>query len=156
MTTAQQLDAKQREALFGLWLDSQRYQQGVLDKHDIDDQQFEADWRQTFDRWLTDPINLCIVTLRDDVPVAYLRARLLADPAKHGAYIDDLFVVPAWRQRGLAQQLITEAKQWVTEHGASVLKLSVARQNAPAISLYEAVGFHEVPSEYLDYALPLD
>jgi N-acetylglutamate synthase len=52
-------------------------------------------------------------------------------------------VAPAWRRRGLAVALTTALCAAVSAHddGAERVLLQVAIDNAPAIALYERLGF---------------
>jgi ribosomal protein S18 acetylase RimI-like enzyme len=55
--------------------------------------------------------------------------------------LNDLFVVPAWRRRGVARALLATAIEYAAALGAGVIELSTARTNAPARALYLAFGF---------------
>ncbi|MEJ2514125.1 MAG: GNAT family N-acetyltransferase [Gammaproteobacteria bacterium] len=59
---------------------------------------------------------------------------------RQGLYLEDLFVLPEWRGRGvgrrLMQALATEARRF----GARRMDWSVLDWNAPAISFYRAIG----------------
>lgn len=55
--------------------------------------------------------------------------------------IHDLYVVPAWRNRGLARQLIDAAEAIARERGCCKLTLEVLDGNEPAQASYRRVGF---------------
>jgi GNAT superfamily N-acetyltransferase len=63
--------------------------------------------------------------------------------------LNDLFVVPAARRRGLAAQLLTAAADFARTNGAASLSLTTATDNLAAQKLYESfgwqreAGFHE-------------
>ena len=57
-----------------------------------------------------------------------------------GAWVDELFVTPSQRGKGIATQLLEAAEQAAAEHGAKYLHLEVSHGN-PAIELYRRRGF---------------
>lgn len=57
------------------------------------------------------------------------------------AFVAELFVEEAYRRRGLGRRLLEEGEAWARERGVRRLVLNVAVGNAPARSLYEAVGY---------------
>lgn len=62
------------------------------------------------------------------------------------AVLDDLFVVPEARQRGLANRLIEDSAAWAREHGCRHLELVVApngRDVGHLFAYYLARGFHD-------------
>jgi len=61
-----------------------------------------------------------------------------------------MWVAPSARGQGIGAQLIDSVAAWATAAGASALVLGVVASNAPAIALYERVGFLRVESEALD------
>jgi ribosomal protein S18 acetylase RimI-like enzyme len=75
---------------------------------------------------------------------------------EHGgrsAFIDDLFVRPALRNRGVGRALVGHARAICEELGVRAMHLEVARTNAPAQAIYRAVGFVSTDRELL--TLPL-
>jgi GNAT superfamily N-acetyltransferase len=57
-----------------------------------------------------------------------------------GIYLEDLFVRPAFRRRGLAKVLLATLARECVDHGYSRLSWAVLNWNANAIALYDAVG----------------
>ena len=53
-------------------------------------------------------------------------------------------VSPDFRRRGIAERLITELVERLREKGSHCLTLEVRASNAPAIALYEKLGFSQV------------
>ncbi len=58
-------------------------------------------------------------------------------------HISRLAVRPEHRRRGLAKALMAASGAWAAERGAAECVLQVAVDNAPALALYEALGFRE-------------
>jgi ribosomal protein S18 acetylase RimI-like enzyme len=59
----------------------------------------------------------------------------------HHAYISDLFVHSAYRQRGLGRRLLEEAESTARSRGATELRVGVLAKNRLARELYEELGF---------------
>src|SRR5260370_30904029 len=55
--------------------------------------------------------------------------------------LNDLYVAPDARRRGVGQALLERARRLAEETGARGLTLSTAVDNAPAQRLYEALGW---------------
>lgn len=68
--------------------------------------------------------------------------------------LNDLFVAPEGRRRGVGQALLARARQHGLETGAARLTLSTAKGNAAAQALYEAQGWRRDEGFYT-YDLPL-
>jgi len=65
--------------------------------------------------------------------------------------MNDLFVEPAARGTGTAQELIDACLERARQHGASSLSWQTAKDNARAQALYERVGARR--EEWIDYSL---
>ena len=59
----------------------------------------------------------------------------------HHAYLGFMYVVPAWRGKGVNSLIIGALKDWSLAQGITELRLDVYVNNAPAITAYEKVGF---------------
>jgi RimJ/RimL family protein N-acetyltransferase len=64
-----------------------------------------------------------------------------AHPASHHVADLGLMVAAGKRRQGIGTALIEEAAHWARESGIRKLELHVFPHNAPAISLYEKLGF---------------
>jgi GNAT superfamily N-acetyltransferase len=71
--------------------------------------------------------------------------------AERAAIMHDLFVAPAARGRGTAEQLIGACVEECREHGAARLGWQTARDNTRAQGVYERVG--AAREEWVDYSL---
>ena len=56
----------------------------------------------------------------------------------------NLAVHPDYRRQGIGEQLVLELIRRLQEQGSHILLLEVRASNAPAISLYEKLGFIQV------------
>ena len=57
-----------------------------------------------------------------------------------GIYLEDLFVRPQFRRRGLARKLLAALARECVEHGYTRLSWAVLDWNVDAIALYDSVG----------------
>lgn len=60
--------------------------------------------------------------------------------AKSGVYLEDLFVFPEFRGRGLGRKLLGSLARTVVERGYGRLEWAVLDWNADAIGFYESLG----------------
>jgi GNAT superfamily N-acetyltransferase len=60
--------------------------------------------------------------------------------AKPGLYLEDLFVKPAFRGRGLGKALLLHLAQLANARGCGRMEWTVLDWNQPAIDFYESIG----------------
>jgi GNAT superfamily N-acetyltransferase len=65
--------------------------------------------------------------------------------ARRGLYLEDLFVVPEARGRGIGKALIAHCARLAVSRGCGRFEWSVLDWNAPAISFYRAIGAEILP-----------
>lgn len=59
---------------------------------------------------------------------------------RRGLYLEDLFVLPAWRGRGVGQALLTHLARVAVERGCGRMEWAVLDWNEPAIRFYTRIG----------------
>ena len=59
---------------------------------------------------------------------------------KPGLYLEDLFVLPEWRSRGIGRALLTRLATIAVERGCGRFEWSVLDWNEPAIGFYKSLG----------------
>lgn len=64
-----------------------------------------------------------------------------------GVYVQDIYVAPAARGRGLGRELIQAVRQRAAEHGARYVKLTVYDRNPAALAFYHGLGFESCEDE---------
>jgi len=93
----------------------------------------------------SDKSKILVAIDEDDQLVACGYARLELDKAyfqpRPYAYLGFMYVVPAWRGRGVIQAVIDALLEWGREQGISTYKLDVFAGNQSAIRAYEKLGF---------------
>jgi GNAT superfamily N-acetyltransferase len=57
-----------------------------------------------------------------------------------GIYLEDLYVQPAYRRRGLGRQLLVELARLAVAQGCGRLEWAVLDWNAPSIAFYKGLG----------------
>jgi GNAT superfamily N-acetyltransferase len=57
-----------------------------------------------------------------------------------GIYIEDLYIEPAWREKGIGRALLSYVARLAKERGCGRLEWAVLDWNAPAISFYRNLG----------------
>lgn len=72
--------------------------------------------------------------------------------ARHGIYLEDLFVRPRFRGRGLGKALLQNLAARALREGCGRLEWSVLDWNAPSIAFYESLGARPL-SEWKVYRL---
>ena len=60
--------------------------------------------------------------------------------AKPGIYLEDLFVQPEWRGRGIGKALLLHLAKRANARGCGRMEWSVLDWNQPAIEFYESLG----------------
>ena len=86
----------------------------------------------------------CIVAIEQDSVIGFLAFEQVLDEGS----IIEVAVAPDCRRKGIAKALITQAIQ--SADGSAAVFLEVRESNAPAVSLYEALGFEQI-GERKDY-----
>jgi GNAT superfamily N-acetyltransferase len=83
-----------------------------------------------------------------------LLARVEGDPAGLGgvrhldtpiAEVKSMYVAPAYRGAGLGRRIIDELEAVARENGCGAARLDTSRYLTPAVALYRAAGYEEVP-----------
>lgn len=69
------------------------------------------------------------------------------------AFVDDLFIRPTFRGRGLGKLALAAVRAACEERGVRALHLEVGRDNAAAQSLYRRVGFVDTDRQLLTLKL---
>jgi ribosomal protein S18 acetylase RimI-like enzyme len=77
----------------------------------------------------------------DDDGVALLRFRQSVWTGKLDAYLEELYVVPEKRGRGLGRGLLEACMALARERGAARMDLGTSESDVAAIGLYESAGF---------------
>ena len=89
---------------------------------------------------LDNPLSYWLVAEENGKVVGYVGSQSVLDAAD----MMNLAVSPDCRQQGVGQALVNELVQYLQKNNVIALLLEVRVSNAPAISLYEKLGFEQV------------
>ncbi len=86
---------------------------------------------------LDNPLSCWLVAAEGNALAGYVGSQTVLD----GADMMNLAVAPEFRRQGIGEALIHELVACLRQKGAVSLALEVRASNAPAIALYEKMGF---------------
>lgn len=89
---------------------------------------------------LNNHLSLWLVAVKDGRVVGYVGSQTVLGEAD----MMNLAVREEYRRQGLGQQLVDALVERLSQQGAHILLLEVRASNAPAIALYEKLGFRQV------------
>lgn len=89
----------------------------------------------------------CVLAELDGVPVGFALFfhNYSTWRGRRGLYLEDLFVVPVHRHRGIGRQLLRHLAGLAVERGCARMEWAVLDWNSPAIAFYRSLG--AVPME---------
>ena len=85
------------------------------------------------------PVGMTIVSFLDNYRTAIFGVRF--------AYVNGVYVYPAYRRRGIARRLMQMALEWARERGCAQVRLRSSDEGRP---LYEQLGFRASTEMQLD------
>jgi ribosomal protein S18 acetylase RimI-like enzyme len=96
-----------------------------------------------------------VVALSSGMVVGIALANPIVSVEYGGAalWIEELYVAPAHRRRGVARALLGFVAAEARNHGMRALQLEVVPTQAAAFALYDALGFHPVERRRLELHL---
>lgn len=88
------------------------------------------------------PAAECVLAFQDDTPAGFALyfTNYSTFLAKPGLYLEDLFVVPSLRGRGIGKALLLHLARLANRRGYGRMEWSVLDWNQPAIEFYESIG----------------
>jgi len=92
------------------------------------------------------PAAECILAFADEEPAGFVvffsnYSTFLARP---GLYLEDLFVKPAFRKKGIGKALILHLAKLANERNCGRMEWTVLDWNEPAIEFYRSLGAQEM------------
>jgi ribosomal protein S18 acetylase RimI-like enzyme len=130
-----------------LWMQS-------AEEHTAHDRVYETspDAEKTMRRFLADVANssysFLFVAVTEEQTVGFISGELRqGSPTflpKTWASVDDVFVEPEHRNRGMGHALLQSVKAWAQERDADGISLQVAAANARGRKFYDDLGFREI------------
>ena len=89
---------------------------------------------------LTNKLSLWLVATEESVVIGYIGSQTVLDETD----MMNLAVHPEHRRKGIAEALVSALAGELKQRGSGYLTLEVRQSNAPAISLYEKLGFVQI------------
>jgi GNAT superfamily N-acetyltransferase len=88
------------------------------------------------------PAAECVLAFHDDTPAGFALffTNYSTFLAKPGLYLEDLFVKPELRGRGIGKALLLHLAKLANARGYGRMEWTVLDWNEPAIALYESLG----------------
>ena len=107
--------------------------------------------REAFLENLANPAVLQLGAFDDDRLIGIVRATLWEESGMvkglRTVCLDDIYVLPAYRRRGIAAKLSGEVETWAKEQGAVRLELHTWAFNEGAVAMYRTMGM--TPQRYV-------
>lgn len=92
--------------------------------------------------WITGDKNDNFVCMDKDKIIAHISYNPKSKRRNGSIFMVNLTVLPEYRKRGIAQNLIYTATSYYIDNGYTLLaSVSVDKDNIPAVNLYQKVGF---------------
>lgn len=89
---------------------------------------------------LNNPLSVWMVAEENGIVCGYVGSQTVLDETD----MMNIAVHPDFRRKGIAAALIAELVRLLKERGSRILRLEVRESNAPAIALYETMGFTQL------------
>lgn len=113
----------------------------VADIAELEKLYFSDPWSENaFYSELMNPLSLWLVAVDGERVAGYVGSQTVLGEAD----MMNLAVHEEYRRRGLGRQLVQALVERLAQQGCRMLLLEVRASNAPAIALYEQLGFRQV------------
>ena len=139
-------------ALCDMWLGLLRHM-AALDRRLEISEDAARRWHADFSVWLRDDGRRILVAEVDGMAAGYVSCRLAWPlPVFREVvelYLDELYVVPQHRRKGLGRRLVEEVTAWSVQHGVRRLRLQTLNLAADSRSFWTALGAQPFAVEYV-------
>jgi GNAT superfamily N-acetyltransferase len=87
-----------------------------------------------------------VIAYADDAPAGFavFFQNFSTFLGRSGLYLEDLFIVPEWRRRGIGRRLLAHLARVAVERGYGRFEWAVLDWNEPALSFYRSIGARPV------------
>lgn len=91
---------------------------------------------------------VCFIKYSDDIPVGFAQCQLRRDYVEgtHSTpvgYLEGVFVVPEYRHKGYAKELLKKCELWAKEKGCEEFASDCELDNTSSFNFHKAMGFEE-------------
>ncbi len=119
----------------------------VITFHDEDGHPLSAIGADAFERLCTDPaLGFAVAIESGETLIGYAAVCFGMTSIEYGgrdAFLDDLYIIPAYRGRGSGRRIIDELVGMARSHGVKALHMEVQGANQRAYDLYTTLGFKD-------------
>jgi ribosomal protein S18 acetylase RimI-like enzyme len=121
----------------------------AYDKEDkIDQAKMLKENKKNLKAFLNDKTYNYIVCKRGNALIAYIFLSY-ADIYEGEGYINEVYVLPEQRKKGIAKKLLAKGIAWLQENNCKTIDITVNRKNKPALALYTKYGFERFKDSYI-------
>lgn len=139
--------SKDFEELIPLVLASQLYQKKDLEQEQVDEVELERSSVKNVREWLADPTFYYVVAEEAGKIIGYCVVSV-GKVYKDSGSLHDLYVADAYRKKGLAAAMLSDAQDWLRKQGVKQVDLAVHKDNTAALDLYHKMGWQDEPDDY--------
>lgn len=103
---------------------------------------------EIFEKSIGSSTEICFLAKSAEQYIGFIHVTLRSDYVEGSevsptAYVEALFVRPAFRRKGVAEVLIKKAEEWAISNRCYTLASDTAIANADSINFHHSVGFEE-------------
>ena len=115
---------------------------GIIDElYNVEQNCFGKPWtKKMLECEINSPLSILETEERDGKTVGYALGRVVADEAE----LLKICVLSEYRKQGIAEKMLGKLLEKMREKGAAACFLEVRSKNAPALALYEKLGFEKI------------
>jgi len=132
-----------KQCLIDSWVEHAKQEPGLLDEERMKASDVEGYYRECFDE---PDKHFLFVAEADGKFAGFIRADIKEIPPffKHPKilYLDDTYVLPEFRRKGIARSLLQRAEELAKEKGIKRLQARVYSFNVEIQKLLESMGYH--------------
>lgn len=143
MSTIRQAVAEDKEILISLYNDFIT----AMSQYDSDDTNMDSEILSWIDKALTEETSTILVSENHEEIIRFARIqhkqRLEDNDVIHYVKLSDLYVVPKFRRKGIAGNLIKSSINWAEKRNVNEIVLNVYEENKSAHNLYEKFYFKD-------------
>ncbi len=135
--------ASDRDDVVRLWMELLRSQE-VLDERFSPSEDAQVRWRNDFGEWIDRQSRRLFVAVADGRTRGFVTAERSSPPpifrGRSEVYIDELFVDPDFRRRGVGTELVEAVRQWAESLGAERIRAGLLAANDEGRTFWKRVG----------------
>lgn len=103
---------------------------------------------EIFEKSIGSSTEICFLAKSAEQYIGFIHVTLRSDYVEGSevsptAYVEALFVRPAFRRKGVAEVLIKKAEEWAIANHCFTLASDTAIENSDSIQFHHSVGFEE-------------